>query len=398
MGNMEDIRHSPTFSLNEWLPLEQAANHLSSVIPATVRTADILRFALDNHLKLSVRFPNFATVKRGEIIQFPHSQIEASIAAGVLPSELKWQMLPPTAARFLADVPKEAEGQPFLKIRNLELDDERYVEFVGKVKTISGLWDLPMIGGEKIDVEERYQQLTGGPNLNLAALEGAVVEGRAGELYQLQEQFNVKEYSSVWDQEHRELKQHIAAADIPEEEAEKILDSHKKERKQILQTIKALSEEDSFYPARRLPKDSTLVVRREALIEFEKFVKQRHLSPCNPAENNGQHHVQTNSCQPSTAAKIIQHFNVRPNLDKNLKWWKDKMRDANSNGLAGCRVGKGRRGPGGSLWRPDLIAAWLVDRHEKGHEGLSSEAAAAALRKFPGCDEAADRFFLAPDE
>ncbi|SEO88744.1 hypothetical protein SAMN05216316_1369 [Nitrosovibrio sp. Nv6] len=389
--------HSPTFPLNEWLPLEQAAHHLSSVIPATVRAADILRFALDAHLKLSVRFPNFATVKRGEIIQFPHSQIEASIAAGVLPGELKWQMLPPTAARFLADVPEEAEGQPFLKIRNLKLDDERYVKFGGKVKTISGLWDLPMIGGEMIDVEERYQQLTGGPNLISAAMEGVVVEGRDGELYQLQEQFNVKEYSSVWDQEHRELKQQIAAADIPEEEAEKLLDSHKKERKQILQTIKALSEEDSFYPAGRLPKDSTLVVRREALIEFEKFVKQRQLNSCNPADNKGEHRVPTNSCQPATAAKIIQYFKVKRDPDENAEWWKDKMREANRNGLAGCRVGEGRKGPGGSSWRPDDVAAWLVDRHEKDHGGLSLDAVAAALRKFPGCNEAADRFFQ-PDE
>ncbi|WP_143058211.1 hypothetical protein [Nitrosovibrio sp. Nv6] len=394
---MEDMGHSPTFPLNEWLPLEQAAHHLSSVIPATVRAADILRFALDAHLKLSVRFPNFATVKRGEIIQFPHSQIEASIAAGVLPGELKWQMLPPTAARFLADVPEEAEGQPFLKIRNLKLDDERYVKFGGKVKTISGLWDLPMIGGEMIDVEERYQQLTGGPNLISAAMEGVVVEGRDGELYQLQEQFNVKEYSSVWDQEHRELKQQIAAADIPEEEAEKLLDSHKKERKQILQTIKALSEEDSFYPAGRLPKDSTLVVRREALIEFEKFVKQRQLNSCNPADNKGEHRVPTNSCQPATAAKIIQYFKVKRDPDENAEWWKDKMREANRNGLAGCRVGEGRKGPGGSSWRPDDVAAWLVDRHEKDHGGLSLDAVAAALRKFPGCNEAADRFFQ-PDE
>ncbi|WP_143071982.1 hypothetical protein [Nitrosospira briensis] len=390
---MEDMKPSPIFSLNEWLPLEQAANHLSSVIGATVRTADILRFALDGHLKLSVRFPNFATVKRGEIIQFPHSQIEASITAGVLPSELKWQMLPPTAARFLADVPEEAEGQPFFKIRNLKLDDERYVKFVGKVKTIIGLWDLPMIGGEMIDVEERYQQLTGGPNLNLAAIEGAVVEGPDGGLCQLQEQFSVKEYSSVWDQEHRELKQQIAAADIPEEEAEKLLDSHKKERKQILQTMKALSEEDSFYPARRLPKDSTLVVRREVLIEFEKFVKQRQLNPCNPVDNNAQHRVPTNSCQPAIARKIIQYFKVKCDPDENTEWWKDKMREANRNGLAGCRVGEGRKGPGGSSWRPDQIAAWLLDRHEKGHEGLSSDAAAAALRRFPGCDEAATAFF-----
>lgn len=102
-------------------------------------------------------------------------------------------------------------------------------------------------------------------------------------------------------------------------------------------------------------------------------------------------------CQPVSAIQIRRNFRVRIDEDANDKWWKKKMRDANRNGLVECRAGCGKPGPGGSLWRPDLIAGWLVDRHKKNKDGLNSAAARAALRKFPGLEEIADEFF-SPDE
>ena len=140
----------------------------------------------------------------------------------MLPAELKWQLLSPEEATSLPVCPQEAEGQQVLAIRYLQLDGDSYVKFTGKIKTIEGVWDLPMIGGEQLDIEERYQQLTNGPQINWLALEGVVIQGPGGELCQLQEQFSFKEYSSKWDSEHRELKQHLAAADIVEDEAEEI--------------------------------------------------------------------------------------------------------------------------------------------------------------------------------
>ena len=69
------------------------------------------------------------------------------------------------------------------------------------------------------------------------------------------------------------------------------------------------------------------------------------------------------------------------------------MAGAKRYGLLDCRVGKGKKGPGGSLWRPHLIAAWLVDRENTGRDWLSPGAARAALKKFPGCEEIADEHF-----
>jgi hypothetical protein len=104
--------------------------------------------------------------------------------------------------------------------------------------------------------------------------------------------------------------------------------------------------------------------------------------------------AESSPCQSVDAAQIISNFRVIKDEDKNEEWWRSKTREAKRNGLVTCRVGSGKQGPGGgSQWRPDLIAAWLIDRNDRGREGLNSSAAAAALRKFPGCADIADSLF-----
>jgi hypothetical protein len=385
------MEQMPTFPSKEWLTLEQAAKRLGDITGEEVTVADVLRLALDKQIRLSVRFLTLAKVKHGEIVRYSRSKLETSIAAGVLPTELKWQLLSPEEVTSLPNLPDEVEGQEVLVIRYLKLDADHYVKFVGKIKTIEGIWDLPMIGGERVDIEERYQQLTNGPPLKLSALEGVIIQGQQEELYQLQEQISFNEYSSKWDTEHRELKEYIV------NEADQLLRQHKEERKQILKMMKGLSEEESYYPSRRLPKDSNLVVRQKSVLEFENLVKTQNLNSHSLPIDPSQYDLYRNSCVEVSAEKIRQHFRVKTNPDENLEWWKKMMRNASDNGLLDCRVGAGVKGGvkggKGSMWRPDLIAGWLVDRWEKGRDGLDKKAAAVALRKFPGCEEVADTFF-----
>ncbi len=95
-------------------------------------------------------------------------------------------------------------------------------------------------------------------------------------------------------------------------------------------------------------------------------------------------------CKPVSAGQIRNNFAIEKDGDANDRWWKKQMRDAKRNGLEKCRVGEGKKGRRGSLWRPDLIAAWLVDRHAKARKGLNPGAARWALKKFPGCEDAAE--------
>ena len=61
-----------------------------------------------------------------------------------------------------------------------------------EVKTIYGVWDLPLLGGERLDVEHLYQQLTDGPKVTLTFLDGAFVEIENDIMCQLQESFDDK--------------------------------------------------------------------------------------------------------------------------------------------------------------------------------------------------------------
>ena len=47
----------------------------------------------------------------------------------------------------------------------VNLGDAQWLNYSsGDVETISGVWDLAMIGAEFLDLEQEWQQLTGGPD------------------------------------------------------------------------------------------------------------------------------------------------------------------------------------------------------------------------------------------
>ncbi|HRD88749.1 MAG TPA: hypothetical protein PK752_10920 [Accumulibacter sp.] len=112
------------------------------------------------------------------------------------------------------------------------------------------------------------------------------------------------------------------------------------------------------------------------------------------AEEEGTEEFASGSCRSVSADLIRQNFRVIRDPVDNDSWWKGKMSEAKRYGLLECRVGEARRGShGGSLWRPDMIAGWLVDRHTKGKDGLAADDARKALMRFPGCDDIAEQMF-----
>ena len=141
-------------------------------------------------------------------------------------------------------------------------------DFSDKVTKIEGVWDLSMIGNERLDIEHEYQMETGGPEITLIGIDGAFVEGEDNLFYQLQEEFN-KEFldrhkNEEWKKKSLDfyanfLKKRISEKEIDEKEAEKLLEK----RRQNLN--KPMSHDSRFFPAGGLPKDSVLVVRTQAL-------------------------------------------------------------------------------------------------------------------------------------
>lgn len=193
--------------LLEWVTVPQAAKHLSASFGEEISEADIYQLALDKRMTLSVNLVNGAFARFGKII--PRG--EARVVQGI-------------------DIPG---ADPYDVVLGLALPgDESVLEFGREVRSVSGVWDLPMIGSESLDVEHKFQQLTNGPEVTLQGLDGALIQ-RDGVICQLQEHFSGNEY-------------------FPNEK---------------LNT--PWGHPDNFYPAGGLPTDAVFVVRTGEIVRFQ---------------------------------------------------------------------------------------------------------------------------------
>lgn len=128
------------FKLKEWLTVTDAARYLAILCDEDVTEADVLRFALDGHLRLSVRFVNATPGRRGSVVSLNDTEVPIT---------------------KLSDDPKVwlyGDVRPHgLLITNetVVLDKESCL--------LCQVHDLAMIGNEVQEVERRYQELTGGP-------------------------------------------------------------------------------------------------------------------------------------------------------------------------------------------------------------------------------------------
>lgn len=182
--------------LKSWVTLGEAAEYLTSILSEEVSQSDLLQFALEGHLTLSASFPNKARAKRGKVV--PLEEVEIKTVPG----------LDGNLIRFIAE-DQIAENQ-FLRLEDA-------------VQTIEGIFDLPMIGAERLDIKHQYQHLTGGPEVTLVCLGGVLLRDPEGTIWSLQEMFDRKSYK----------------------------------------------DPASYFPAGGLPEDSVLVVRTPNLRRFE---------------------------------------------------------------------------------------------------------------------------------
>ena len=236
------------FNLRKWLTVAETAQHLSIIFGEEVSDADVLRLALDEHLRLSVNFVNHTKARRGKVISI--DEVELRKMPNWLP------------------VPDELKDLPVFTPEELNLDGDRYLRLSSKVTSIEGVWDLPMIGGESLDIEHLYQSLTDGPEVTLSCLDGAFVEGENGDIWQLQESFDENEYQKGSKAQLKKIKEKIANKEIDKEAANKKLEQHKKDRNEFLEESKERTDLDNYYSADICTEDCVFVVKTSALSEF----------------------------------------------------------------------------------------------------------------------------------
>jgi hypothetical protein len=166
------------------------------------------------------------------------------------------------------------EGEePYSVPLALQLNDHDFLKVEKKIVILEGVYDLPLIGSEKLVLENEYQKLVGGPSVTLYCLDGAFVKDQDGQWFQLQEGFDDK-VGQIGSQEYlAELKERLASEDIGPLEQMQLLEQHIAASRGLLDErlakLKSGKDPRSYRPAQGLPGDSVLVVRAESLREFE---------------------------------------------------------------------------------------------------------------------------------
>jgi len=193
-------------NLKQWLTVADAARHLGILFGEDVSEADVLRLALDGHLTLSVYFVNHTSARCGPLV----SRADAKRHT----------------------VPAFDDHEAIEIIEGVEVGDQ-VIECLPLIFQLQDVWDLTMRGAERIDVEHRYQFLTGGPPVDLYSPAGPIVCRKDGTHCQLQLHFSQNEFADP-----KNLKE-------------------------------PLNHPANYYPAAGLPLDSVLVVKTSALHDLE---------------------------------------------------------------------------------------------------------------------------------
>jgi hypothetical protein len=164
---------SKLLKLKEWVTIPDAAKHLTQIFNEPFSEADIFQLALDEHITLSVVFPNQARAQIGKVIPFKDVPLrELPLLQGGEP-----RFFPD--GRLLNDF-KDGESLN---------EDTPFIHFDKTVKSIDGIWDLSMTGGERIDIEFQLHQLIGGPEVTMISLDGTFLNRKDGTWASLQAQF-----------------------------------------------------------------------------------------------------------------------------------------------------------------------------------------------------------------
>jgi hypothetical protein len=240
---------SKLFKLKEWLTLDEAANHISTVLGEPVTLADIYRLSLDDHIKLSANFVNGAQARTGKFVKT--DDVQFYLMENMLFSGEK--LVPPISLPLNNEV---------------QCSEDEWVALDKNVVSIRGLWDLTMIGSEAIDIEFYYHQETSGLEVDLTCLEGTLL--RQGDVIcQLQSDFDDNEYQQGSKAAKQHLEQYITSKKLTDDETKKLRVEYEAERKEFLGGKREFERVPSYYPSGGLDEhDYVLVVKTKEVTRF----------------------------------------------------------------------------------------------------------------------------------
>lgn len=186
------------FELKNWMTVEDAALHLGGIFKEDVSEADVLQLAIDGHLSLSLDLVNHAKARLGSRVSVKEADLKVLPAINLnrdddsayaealnrLSSELSAGASREEKLSFIERNKQLFESGYLLAFYSgTELSDGTVISFTEEVVTISGLWDIPMIASEQIEINHRLQQLIEGPSVDLTDLDGTFLVSADGKTY-----------------------------------------------------------------------------------------------------------------------------------------------------------------------------------------------------------------------
>lgn len=272
-------------NLKKWFTVQEAAKRLSNSFGEDISEADVLQQALDGNLKISIKIVDSVKARRTKVItwgeaewlMFPMSSIHP------LPPEMTFgnAKCPPILQALWQRIPEDERGKftPVLLAR--KIDGNRFLVIEQQITEISGIYDLPMIGDERLDVEHQYHLLTGGPNVSLQSLGDVFVEDENGVFWQLQVHQSMLAQPTEEKIQLRKLKEHISSKKIKRSEAHRLLAEHvhqyeaeysKERENESNGKFATINELDAYEPLNTLPEESMLIVSCDELLELERLM------------------------------------------------------------------------------------------------------------------------------
>lgn len=260
--------------LKKWLTIPETARYLSIVLDEEVTEADVLRLALDGHLKLSIYFVNIKTAQLGKIVTWDETEwfcapplneankteTEFFILGKVDPE--KFKIYPSKLQKLWNKFSDEERKKLTFFLRDTVIDNERFLNLSDEIMHIDGgVWDLPLFGSERLDIMQKYQMITDGHDVTDVSLEGVFIE---------------------------------------EPNSQKMC---------------RLQNDETGYPAGGLPQDSVLVVRTAALREFEQRIAESDEKNTRSVKESTR---KTENLLRALASIAIDAYNYNPNDTKSL--------------------------------------------------------------------------------
>ncbi|EAA8037528.1 hypothetical protein JRK10_002346 [Salmonella enterica] len=163
--------------LRSWLSLTEAAQYVEHSIGEPVKVHDLLRFALDGHLTLSINLQSPRTARRVVITQKTMGEVINRIEV------------------FVERNRGIYTGESFSFGRYIDFAEPESTELI----TLSGVYDTPLLGIEKIFAESQYCKALDLPLPSRAqdVLRGVIIDCGVNGLFQIQEFINADRELSI---------------------------------------------------------------------------------------------------------------------------------------------------------------------------------------------------------